>query len=146
MTQFVFSDGGRRDAGFKSAKAGDCVARAVAIASGRPYAEVYERLSEGNRTQRGGRGKSGAKTASHGIYTQRQWFKDYMRELGFRWTATMGIGTGCRVHLRDDELPVGRLVVMLSKHATAVIDGVVFDTYDPARAGARCVYGYWRKA
>ena len=37
---FARDDGGRAAAGFKGS-AGDCVARSVAIASGRPYAEVY---------------------------------------------------------------------------------------------------------
>ena len=56
----------------------------------------------------------------------------------------MGIGTGCKVHLRKDELPMGRIIVALSKHYAAVIDGVVHDTHDPSRSGTRCVYGYWR--
>jgi hypothetical protein len=63
---------------------------------------------------------------------------------GFEWTPTMGIGTGCRVHMRQGELPMGRLVVMLSRHAAAVIDGVVYDTADPSRGGTRCVYGYYK--
>lgn len=146
--QFVKNDGGRAEAGFKGS-AGDCVCRAVAIASGRPYAEIYKRLAEGNATQRKTkhtrRSLAGKKTARNGIYTQRKWFKDYMAELGFRWVATMQIGSGCTVHLKDDELPHGRLVVMLSRHAAAVIDGVLHDTYQDDRGGTRCVYGYWIK-
>jgi hypothetical protein len=57
----------------------------------------------------------------------------------------MQIGSGCRVHLRADELTPGRLVVQLSRHLTAVIDGVVHDTHDPSRNGTRCVYGYWSR-
>ena len=45
----------------------------------------------------------------------------------------MGIGTGCTVHVREDELPEGRLILNLSKRVTAVIDGVIHDTYDPSR-------------
>ena len=66
-----------------------------------------------------------------------------MRSLGFVWTPTMGIGTGCTVHLRADELPNGRLVVAVSKHYTAVLDGVIHDIENPSRDGTRCVYGYW---
>ena len=55
----------------------------------------------------------------------------------------MQIGQGCKVHLRADELPPGRLVVSVSRHTTAVIGGVIHDTYDPAREGTRCVYGYY---
>jgi hypothetical protein len=68
----------------------------------------------------------------------------------------MLIGQGCRVHLTDDELPLGRLVVRLSKHMTAVINGVIHDVYDPQwttifvengmqRVAKRCVYGYFIK-
>jgi hypothetical protein len=56
----------------------------------------------------------------------------------------MQIGSGCRVHLRADELPGGRLVVALSRHSTEVIDGVIHDRHDCSREGTRCVYGYWR--
>jgi len=44
---FKFNDGGRKASG-RRGTAGDCVARAVAIASGRPYDEVYKRLASGN--------------------------------------------------------------------------------------------------
>lgn len=56
----------------------------------------------------------------------------------------MGIGTGCTVHLVSQELPGGRLIVSVSKHLTAVIDGVIHDTHNPSRSGTRCVYGYWQ--
>jgi hypothetical protein len=159
---FVMDDGGREAAGYKG-RAGDCVARAVAIASVRPYREIYAALSQMAGSER----KSNGATARNGVHTSRKWFKDFMRSLGFTWTPTMGIGTGCKVHLHDGELPAGRLVVAVSRHYTAVIDGVVHDTYDPQREvhvmtsnGAsssddprvvhsiqrRCVYGYWKLA
>jgi hypothetical protein len=148
---FVFNDGGRAAAGFKG-KAGDCVARAVAIAAQRPYGEVYDRLATGQGTQKRSSRKHarsnsrhGQRTAAHGVSTKRKWFKDYMAELGFAWTSTMQIGSGCKVHLRADELPAGRLIVAVSKHYCAVIDGVVHDTYRDDRDGTRCVYGYWRR-
>ena len=149
MINFTYNDGGRAEAGFKG-KTGDCVARAVAIASGLPYKEVYDRLAEGNANQRvtkrtRGLKKNGVKTASHGINVTRKWFKDYMKELGFEWVPTMQIGSGCKVHLDEDELPNGRLVCSVSRHSTAVIDGVLNDTYDCSRMGTRCVYGYYIK-
>ena len=58
----------------------------------------------------------------------------------------MQVGSGCRVHLRTEELPKGRLVVRLSRHLTAVIDGVIHDIYNPDRRGIRCVYGYFKPA
>jgi hypothetical protein len=68
-----------------------------------------------------------------------------LESLGWRWVATMKIGGGCRVHLKAAELPRGRLILRCSKHTTAVIDGIIHDTYDPWRAGTRCVYGYFTK-
>lgn len=144
MIVFVFNDGGRALAGFKGST-GDCVARAIAIAAALPYKDVYARLAEGTGNQRAtSRVKKQAKSARNGIYTTRKWFKDYMSELGFVWVPTMTIGSGCKVHLSHRELPSGRLVVMLSKHAAAVVDGVLYDTYDSSRGGSRCVYGYWK--
>jgi hypothetical protein len=162
--EFIFNDGGRSDAGYKG-KAGDCVTRAIAIVSGLPYEQVYRALSDGCRSQRKTKRSGPHSSARDGVNTRRKWFKDYMASLGFKWTPTMGIGTGCKVHLHDGELPMGRLVVAVSKHYTAVIDGVIHDTHDPQRTtliteagkpklpgysftsiARRCVYGYWTKA
>jgi len=149
---YIYSDGGRYDAGFKTA-GGDCVTRAIALATGLPYREVYERLCEGNFKQRRSSSKVNAKkeaavtkqySAAFGVNPRRKWFKDYMRSLGFEWTPTMHIGSGCQVHLAPGELPEGRLCVQVSKHLCAVIDGVVHDTFDPQRGLSRCVYGYWK--
>jgi hypothetical protein len=138
VMHFVQDDGGRSK--YFKGKAGDCVTRAISIASGVDYREVYDRLAAGNSLQRGG----GKKSARHGIFVKRKWFKEYMAELGFVWTPTMKVGSGCTTHLRTGELPAeGKLVCSLSKHYAAVIDGVIHDTSDPSRNGRRCVYGFW---
>ena len=118
--QFIYDDGGRADTGRKG-NAGDCVCRSIAIASGLDYDEVYAVLANGNANQRAGKAGKRSRSARNGIITKRKWFKDYMRSIGFEWTPTMGIGTGCKVHLHDGELPMGRLVVSVSKHYTAVM-------------------------
>jgi len=154
----VVTDGGRSEAGYVG-RTGDCVVRSVAIATEQPYGVVYEALSTGMRTQRSTtRGKAKA-SARDGVNTTRKWFKDYMRSLGWKWVPTMGIGTGCTVHLAVGELPMGRLVVAVSRHYTAVINGVIHDSHDPQRStmwfgqdgkvnriSERCVYGYWMKS
>lgn len=141
--KFQYNDGGRSAAGFKGLT-GDCVARAIAIASGRSYAEVYARLAEGTGAQRAGKSGKRSASARSGINVNRKWFKDLMVEWGFVWVPTMTIGSGCKVHLRANELPAGRLVVSVSKHYTTMIDGVIQDTWNPDRGGDRCVYGYWK--
>lgn len=137
MTVFIVNDGGRAAAGFKPS-GGDCVARSITIITGRPYMEVYRELAEGGKSQRGKKS-----SPRNGIFTQRKWFKDYMAGQGFEWVPTMSIGSGCKVHLNADELPNGRLVISVSRHYTAMIDGEIHDTSDPSRDGERCVYGYW---
>lgn len=140
---WVYDDGGRKAAGYKG-RAKDCAARAVAIATGLPYAQVHESLAQGNYAQRKTkRSKATEQTADAGIYTRRKWFRDYMVGLGFTWIPTMQVGDGCRVHLRADNLPMGRIVIRVTKHLTCMIDGVIRDTHDPSRNGSRCVYGYW---
>jgi hypothetical protein len=143
---FIVNDGGREQAGFKG-KAGDCVVRSIAIAASLPYDEVYRAMADGTGKQRASnRTAKRPRSARNGVNVKRQWFRDYMTGLGFHWVATMSVGSGCKVHLRADDLPMGRLVVSLSKHYTAMIDGVIHDTHDPSRNGTRCVYGYWIKS
>ena len=143
--RFKFNDGGRAAAGYKG-HANDCVCRAICIAAELPYQQVYDRLAEGNATQRKSKHyKKKSRSLKVGVFTGRKWFKDYMAELGFTWTPTMGVATGCKVHLRDGEVPMGRIICSVSKHMVAVINGVVNDTHDGSREGTRCVYGYWRK-
>ena len=43
--KLVYTDGGRKAAGFSDYAKGDCVCRSVAIVSGRPYREVFDRLA-----------------------------------------------------------------------------------------------------
>lgn len=145
MTGWNYNDGGRAETGRKG-DAGDCVTRAVTIATGLPYAEVYDALAAGTGSQRASsRVAKRSRSARNGINVKRQWFKDYMAGLGWEFVATMQIGSGCKVHLRADELPAGRLIVSVSKHYVAVIDGVIHDTRDCSRDGKRCVYGYWKQ-
>mgnify|MGYP004454091319 CR=1 FL=1 len=130
--QFVSDDGGRSAAGYKGS-AGDCTVRAIAIATEKPYQEVYDDLF-----------KRGKRSPRKGVF--KRIYKPYMTDIGWQWVPTMFIGSGCQVHLNSDELPAGRIVVRLSRHLVAVINGVLHDTYDCSRDGTRCVYGYWKKS
>ncbi|SRR6266702_2601621 len=137
---FVYHDGGRKEAGYKGTTS-DCVVRAIAIATEQPYQEVYNTINSFAKFERTGKRKRGKSNARTGVY--KQTYHKYLESIGWKWTPTMLIGQGCVVHLKSDELPRGRIVVILSKHLSAVIDGVVYDTADPSREGTRCVYGYF---
>ena len=141
--KYNYNDGGRAAAGFKGTT-GDCFCRAVAIAAERPYKEVYDLINEYAKSERKSkrrRGKSNARTGTYRVTEEK-----VMAHYGFEWVPTMQIGQGCTTHLREDELPKGRIVCQVTKHMVAVIDGVINDIYDPSRDGTRCVYGYYRKA
>jgi len=146
---FQFNDGGREAAGFKGG-AGDCVVRAIAIAAELPYMQVYEDLRIANAAYAEQRNdKLARKLAERGSSPRngnhRNVFHDYILGHGFEWVPTMKIGAGCQVHLLANELVEGRLIVKVSKHLSAVIDGVIHDTHNPSRGGSRCVYGYYIK-
>lgn len=142
-TPWTYNDGGRAAAGYKG-EAGDCATRAIAIATGLSYQTVYDAINSAAQSERRGKRKRGISNARTGVY--KGTMRRYLAALGWTWTPTMQIGSGCTVHLRANELPGGRIIVALSRHFCAVIDGVAQDTYDPTRDGTRCVYGYWRLA
>jgi len=149
FTPFEWNDGGRQAAGFQGG-AGDCVVRAIAIAANMPYLTVYEDLRQANASYAANKKSRlarslNARGASPRNGNHHDVFHDYILKQGFTWVPTMQVGAGCQVHLRADELPQGKLIVRLSKHLTAMIDGVIQDTHDPSRGGKRCVYGYYIK-
>lgn len=154
MMDWVYDDGGRAAAGFKGTT-GDCACRAIAIATEKPYKEVYDLINEFAKKERKGKRKTGKSSARTGVYSTTT--RKVMKHLGWVWHPTMQIGSGCKVHLRADELPSGRIVCKVSHHCVAVIDGIIHDTYNPSDrprivdgygndiSVERCVYGYYAK-
>jgi hypothetical protein len=139
---YVFDDGGRAAAGYKGFT-GDCACRAIAIATALPYRVVYDALNALAKSERITKRRRKKSDARAGV--RNETIRKYLADLGWRWIPTMSIGQGCKVHLRADDLPPGRLIVSVSKHLVAVIDGVIHDNHDCSRAGTRCVYGYYNK-
>ncbi len=141
---WIYDDGGRAAAGYKGS-AGDCVTRAIAIGTGLPYQAIYDILNVEAKTNpihtRGSTKHVRNSSARTGVF--RKHYERILKELGWIWTPTMAIGSGCQVHLLRDELPSGRLICKVSMHLVAVIDGVIHDTHDCSRDGTRCVYGFY---
>jgi len=128
---------GRAAAGYRG-RARDCATRAIAIATASSYEDIYRALAQEAAAE-----AEAVRRDHPRIGLRKNTVKRYLRRIGWRWTATMRVGSGCKVHLRSGELPPGRLNVAVSKHVCAVIDGVLHDTHDCSRGGRRCVYGYW---
>jgi len=95
---FTYNDGGRESAGYKGL-AGDCTVRAIAISTGKPYQEVYDDLFSENKKS------NPRKSSPRDGGTSMKTIHKYLQSLGWSWVATMKIGSGCKVHLKRDELP-----------------------------------------
>ena len=129
---------------------GDCVPRAITIPTGLTYEIVFDELQ---RRQTEWRIKSNSKTAYYKkphrnkcyMGTYKVAYKPYLEELGWTWVPKMFIGQGFKTYLRKEDLPPGRLIVKVRKHLTAVVDGVVNDTWDCSQGGNKGVYGYYYK-
>ena len=141
--KFIHSDGGRNKY-FKASNVGDCVCRAICNATGEDYKKIYDLINELSKNERTSKRKRGTSNARSGVYksTEKKIIEDI---LGWKWHSCMTIGSGCKVHLTDSELPNGNLIVRVSKHLTCVKNGILYDTYDCSRNGTRCVYGYWSR-
>ena len=146
---FKFNDGGREQSGYKGS-AGDCVTRAIAIVTGKTYSEVYDRMfmeikkfaatKRSATAKRAGRGGGRAGTTPRNGISKKVYHRYLIEEMGMTWTPTMLIGQGCKVHLIENELLSGKLIVQCARHLTAVIDGVINDTWN---CSGKCVYGYY---
>lgn len=159
MSGWTFDDGGREAAGFRG-QTRDCVTRAIAIATEIPYREVYDELTRRQKAFAGRRGdrrykhdtpqvrqlrEHAAARASARLGVNREAYEPFLLDLGWTWTPLLQIGQAERVHLVADELPGGRIICALSRHLSAVVDGVIHDTFDPSRGGRRMVYGLYRR-
>lgn len=126
---YQYSDGGREAAGLKSKT--DCGIRAVAIACDMPYQDARKLLKEYAQ-----RGKQGSRMISKGVYKEDM--DAALRSLGWRWVKAPTF-EGRKARYSD--IP-GTAIVRMAKHYAAVIDGVLYDSWD---SSTKMVYGYWAK-
>lgn len=136
--EFNYNDGGRSQY-FKGAVK-DCVVRAIAIAEEKDYKEVYDYVNKKLKSH----GYPSVRDKGVPKYLVRELLKNY----GWTWIPVMKIGSGCELHLNEDELEHFKditIIASVSKHITCIKNGVINDTYDCSRGGNRCVYGYYIK-
>lgn len=139
-----FNDGGRSKVFPKKAKKGDCVVRAIAIATGKPYGRVWHDIQaeceESRLCKMNGRDFG----PDHGV--AKEIWEPYLLSLGWLWIPTMARGTGTYVHVDASELPIfaGPLILRTSRHLTVMDStGTIQDKYDCSRGGTRAVYGVY---
>lgn len=126
---FIWDDGGRAASGYVGLS-GDCVTRAIAIATGACYRDVYEKL-----------GKASEKSPRDGVHTEAA--AVYLAERD--WRRTLGLERPFFV----EDLPPGIVIVHLARaneraqHFCTLIDHVVHDTWDPSDDDDYIVKSYW---
>ena len=125
---FVWNDGGRAAAGFVGS-AGDCVTRAIAIATGKKYRTVYDALA-----------KVTCASPRNGVVVGKS--ESYLHSRGWeRYSAD-------DTPFDPQTLPDGIVIVQLHKgsrrsgHMCTVIDHVVHDTWNAAEDDY-CIRQYW---
>lgn len=139
--KWIYDDGGRSK--YFKGSTGDCVTRSISIATGMDYKEVYDLINKYAKEEQ----IDDLCVSNDRTGVSRELADKILADLGWKWHACMIFGKGCTTHLKDGELPKkGTFIVSVSKHLTTVVDGVIYDTYDPSRNGTRCVYGYYAKA
>jgi len=151
---FHFNDGGRAAAGF-TGSSGDCVVRAIAIATGKSYREAHNALQNGLRHQIEIERRQGLEygfahqtkqkpTPLTGLTSKV--YGPYLKWLGWEYVHKPPKADGKPLRLQPRLMPKGRLIVQVSRHLVAVIDGVIHDTYYSALRGRRPIQGwYFRK-
>ena len=142
---FVYNDGGRSK-DFKAKSVGDCVTRAIAIATWTDYKEVYDAINKLAKAERVGSKKRHISSSRNGVYkiTERK----YLESKGWSYKPLMKIGATehyylCESDLEKLGLDYGVYIFQIKRHLTTVIDGVINDTFNPSEYREPLLYGYY---
>ena len=156
---FEYNDGGREEAGFVGS-VGDCVTRAIAIATGKDYLEVRKELMDAKKNwMENSRSRHAKRTKSSSVRngTPKDVWRPYLESLGWERKTLIKFGDPERKELTKESVPEGIAIVEVRKHIMAVIDHVVHDSWDsretkiwddgvPTEATKpRTINAYWTK-
>ncbi len=130
--EFVWDDGGRSSAGYVGLT-GDCVTRAIAIATGTSYRNIYNSLGELSHM-----------TPRNGVATSVS--AEFLEALGWTYKTT------CVWSFSAELLPKGPIIIDLvdrrayrSGHYCCVIDHVIYDTWNPSDDDDLVIRGFWTR-
>ena len=142
--RWFYDDGGREAAGLPPNPRGDCVARAITIATQKPYHLIHGELRRRLKRycERHGHRRRGWDSPDNGV--PHDVFEPYLKGLGWKKVIPGRNGHIYRMRLGRDALPKGRAIVDIDRHLVAVVDGVCHDTYDTVGAHQHLgIQAYW---
>ena len=133
MIRYQYNDGGRKEAGYKG-HTGDCVARALAISTGKPYKEIYDFVGETMKSHGYKRSANAYYSGNHrrGMRKPKLVQEDIIRSFGFE---KVKLPKGPRPTYRQAYEQYGDCMVATRGHILAIKDGAVQDIFDDQ--------GYW---
>ena len=108
----------RTNANPSGRRVGDCVVRAIAVATGRPWLDIYDDLHHVGRKL-------------HDMPSSNEVWGRYLYRMGFEPFILPDACPEC-ITVREfaKHFPVGRYIIGTGNHAVAVIDGNYYDTFD----------------
>lgn len=98
----------------------DCVVRALSLLTGKEWAEMYDELSD-------------LASDNSLMFDSVAFVEDYLDD---RYKRTCHYSKTLAEFV--NEFPIGKYAVTMNGHITAVIDGVIYDTFDPSKRIIRC--------
>ena len=135
---FVQTDGGRRQDTKRRNHGKDCMVRALAVATGVPYAQVYDELvAEGVFSpKRGG--------FMDRLVGQLNFADMDFHGFKFQWISFPAVKGKPRMHADKfaEQFPTGTYLLRMGHHICCMADGVLYDMF--SHTDRRCVYGAWQ--
>jgi hypothetical protein len=134
--KFIETDGGRKAAGFVGTT-GDCVTRALTIATGEPYKQVYQELfdiaKEYSKTQSTPTARSIARrgaTPRRGVH--KEVYDIFLKKRGWGYLPRTNKQGRAEVTLHECTFdPAKTYIVSVRRHLTVIKGGTLLDSYDP---------------
>ena len=116
----------------KGLSVGDCVKRAISKAANMDYMEVQRELNRYKKV-------TGAKSYNTD-YNPHKYVENVLHGVKFSFPAKKGQKRMTPEQFCEDH-PRGNFILNMAGHWTCIVDGVIYDTWDPS---GRCVYTAYR--
>lgn len=139
------NDGGRAEAGYKGSTR-DCVIRSIAIATGKPYKEVYKAIYDIAKANPMWRQRRNPAYCSPRTGVYHEHYKAYLETLGWEWVDSKNLlpSAGVGAPMKVSDFP-DLVILEVPRHLVTMIDGVIQDTFCPKQLKEAYIKGMFVK-